>query len=142
MRDDDFDLSELDDFTEQLLELAEKRMPKETRKFLQIEGNKLRKLTLAKGKQLVKRRSGDYFKGIKRGKFYKFEGDTASIRVYGSSPVSHLIEYGHRQVTKDGKEIGFVKGRKVFEKSRMQFEGQYHRDCEDFVDELLEKGLK
>lgn len=139
---DEFDLSELYSFTDELLELADKKMPKETRKFLRIEGGKLRKITVAEAKQKVKKRTGNYLRGIKRGKVYKYEGDQTAIRVYGSSPHSHLIEHGHRQVTKDGQEIGFVKGSKVFEQSRKQFEPIFYKDCEDFVDDLLDKGLR
>lgn len=141
-RGDDFDLSELDEFTEQLLALADEKMPKESRRFLQREGTKLRRVTAAKARQLVKKQTGNYLKGIKRGKVYKYEGDTTSIRVYGSSPHSHLIEYGHRQVTKDGKEVGFVKGQHVFEKARKEFQPTFISDVNDFIDELLDKGLK
>lgn len=142
MSNDDFDISELDEFVVELLELAEEKMPNETKKFLQREGNKLRRMTLKKAKSLVKKDSGNYFKGIKRGKVYKFEGDQSSIRVYGSSPHSHLLEYGHEQVTHDGKTVGFVRGYRTFEKAAKEFEEEFIRDTEDFIDELLDKGLK
>lgn len=141
MKDEDFDMTELYDFTDKLLYMADKHMHSETRKFLRTEGGKLRKVTVSKAKQLVKQKTGNYLQGIKRGKVYKYEGDQTSIRVYGSSPHSHLIEYGHVQV-RDGKEVGFVKGKKVFEQSRKDFESVFYNDCEDFVDELLDKGLR
>lgn len=137
-----FDLSELSDFTNDLLKLAEVQFPKESRKFMQLEGNKLRKITAATGRKVVKRKSGAYLKGIKRGKVYKYKGEQVAVRVYNSSPHAHLIEDGHRQVTKDGKEVGFVRGAKVFEKSRKEFEQQFIQDCEEFVDDMLSKGLK
>jgi hypothetical protein len=139
---EDFDISELDEFTKELLELAEEKMPNETKKFLQAEGNKLKRLTAKKAKQLVKKKSGNYLKGIRRGKVYKYQGDQTSIRVYNNAPHAHLIEHGHRQVTEDGKEVGFVKGYRVFEKAAKEFEQEYISDCEQFVDDLLEKGLK
>jgi hypothetical protein len=138
----EFDLNELDEFMNELIKLAEKKMPTETKKFLRQEGNKLRKMTLNEAKSSVKKDSGEYHKGIKRGKVYKFEGDQMSIRVYNSKPHAHLIEYGHRQVTKDGKEVGFVKGKRVFERAAKKFEAEYYSDIEDFLDELLDKGLK
>ncbi|MED1953794.1 HK97 gp10 family phage protein [Brevibacillus centrosporus] len=142
MSNDDFDIGELDEFVVELLELAEEKMPNETKKFLQREGNKLRKYTLKKAKSLVKKDTGNYFKGIKRGKIYVYNYDQMSVRVYGSSPHSHLIEYGHRQVSQDGKENGFVKGFRVFDKTSHEFEQEFIRDTEDFIDELLDKGLK
>ncbi|MDN4093572.1 HK97 gp10 family phage protein [Brevibacillus agri] len=138
----DFDINELDEFAIELLELADKKMPNETKKFLQREGNKLRRLTLKNAKSLVKKDTGNYFEGIKRGKVYKYEGDQTSIRVYNSSPHAHLLEDGHRMVTHDGREVGFVRGYRVFDKSAKEFEQEFMQDCEDFIDELLDKGLK
>jgi len=140
-RNDDFDLTGLDEFASELLTLAEKKMPNETRAFLQREGNKLRKLTAANARKWVKKKTGNYHKAIKRGRVYKFDGSTMSIRVYGSSPHAHLNEYGHRLVTKDGKEVGFVQGKRVFERTAKAFEHEFLIDCEEFVDELLDKGL-
>ncbi|MED5017928.1 HK97 gp10 family phage protein [Paenibacillus chibensis] len=141
-RQDDFDLSGLSDFTGRLLHLADVQFPKESRRFMQQEGNKLRRITAAKARRLVKRRSGKYLKGIKRGKVYKYKGQELAVRVYDSSPHAHLIEHGHRQVTKDGREVGFVRGKKVFEKSRAEFADTFAQDCEDFVDEMLARGLR
>jgi hypothetical protein len=141
-RGEDFDVTELFGFADQLLAMAEKKMPKETRKFIQAEGNKLRRATLAKAKLLTKHKTGNYIAGIKRGKVYKFEGDATAVRVYGSSPHAHLIEYGHRNVTKSGKEVGFTKGVRVFERTRKDFEDVFVQDCDVFIDELLDKGLR
>lgn len=140
--DDDFNFSELYDFTYKLLDIAERKMPREVKAFLRNEGTKLRRFTVKEARTKVKQLTGNYVKGIKRGKVYIYEGDTTSVRVYGSSPHSHLIEYGHRNVTKSGEEVGYVKGKRVFETSRKQFEPIFHADCEDFVDDLLDKGLR
>jgi len=139
---DEFDLSELDEFTSEMLDMAEKKMPKEIRKFLREEGTKLRKTTASIARREVKKKTGAYLKGIKRGKVYVYKGDTLSIRVYNSSPHAHLIEDGHRQVTKDGRAVGFVRGKRVFQKAKKAFETEFTKDCEHFVDDLLEKGLK
>jgi hypothetical protein len=139
---DGFNMSELEDFASDLIGLAQEKVPKEVNKFMRKEGTKLRKLTLKKAKSAVKKDTGNYFKGIKRGRVYLYEGDQKSIRVYGASPHSHLIEYGHRQITKSGQETGFVKGHRVFEKSAKEFEDEYFDDVEDFIDDLLDKGLR
>lgn len=138
---DEFDLSELDAFTAQMLRMAEKQFPKESKKFLRGEGLKLRKWTVAEARRLVKKRTGTYVKSIKRGKIYNYDRGLA-IRVYSGAPHAHLNEYGHRIVTEDGKEKGFVPGKQVFAKARRKFEGEFVQNCERFVDEMLDKGLR
>lgn len=149
-----FDIHELEDFTKELLTLANETMPKESRKFLNKEGMALKKETKSVAQQKVKKKTGNYLKGIRKGKVYKWQGKTLAVRVFAKNdrnaidkktgkriaPHAHLIEYGHRQVV-NGKEVGFVKGRYVYESAYKQFQNQYFSDCDKFIDELLEKGL-
>lgn len=138
---DMFDTHELEDFTKDLLDLANNKMPRNTKKFLNKEGVSLRKVTMSVAQQKTKKRTGNYLKGIKRGKVYRYPINGAlSLRVYGGSPHAHLIEYGHWQVV-DGKGAGFTKGKHVFETAYRLFQNKYFSDCENFVDEMLEKGL-
>lgn len=152
---DGIDISELTEFRKLLGSLALEKKEKETKKFLQKEGNKLKRKTVQTTKKVVKQKTGNLIKGIKRGKPYKYLGTDLSVRVYGASPHSHLIEYGHRQVVQDGRtnknkksvkfkragtEVGFVKGYRVFEKAAVSFEEEFTKDCETFLDDLLEKG--
>lgn len=139
---DGFDITELSEFETKLISLANEKMPKESKKFLRDEGTKLRKKTLSKAKQKVKKDAGNYFKSIKKGKVYIYKGnDALSIRVYSSAPHAHLIEKGHRQVTKDGKEVGLVSGKRIFEESQIQFASEYYSDVQRFIDDVLNKGL-
>lgn len=137
---DGFDISELTNFENDLIKLANDTMPKESKKFLRDEGTKLKKVTLSNAKAKVKKKTGNYFKGIKRGKVYNYDG-ALSIRVYDGSPHAHLIEKGHRQVTKNGKEIGWVDGMHIFEESQKEFQNTYYSDSEQFIDNVLDKGL-
>lgn len=141
-RRDGFNLAELDEFSSQMLDLATRKMPREIRQFMRAEGTKLRRMTVSTARRETKKRTGSYIKGIKRGKVYLYEGDTLAIRVYNSSPHAHLIEDGHRQVTKDGRAVGFVRGKRVFKKAQQAFESEFTNDCLEFVDELLDKGLR
>lgn len=139
---DGFDTSDLGDFERDLLDLATTQMPRETKKFLRDEGTKLRKKTLSNAKSKVKKKTGNYYKSIKKGKVYKYSGNGAwSIRVYSSAHHAHLIEKGHRQITEDGREVGFVQGKRVFEDIERQFESEYFNDVNEFINEVLEKGL-
>lgn len=143
---DGFDTSEVDAYADLLLEIARRDLPKESKKFVQQEGNKLRKKTLSLANQRVKKspnhKGGEdsrYHKNIKRGKvyIYKENGGTA-VRVHSSkAPHAHLIEYGHRIVDENGNETGTVKGKYVFEDAAKQFESEFNSDIEDFLDEAL-----
>ncbi|WP_321833629.1 HK97 gp10 family phage protein [Clostridium butyricum] len=133
-----FDIHELDIFERQLLNIAEKEMPRETKKHLKKEGRKLKSKTKGKAKSKVKKVTGSYMKGIKNGKVYKFNGSLAT-RVYNTSPHAHLIENGHRIVTKSGKEVGFKEGEHVFEEAAKEFENEYVKDTEQFIDEITRK---
>ena len=137
-----FDVSELDEWAREVLKLAERDMPRETAKFLRDEGGKLRKVTVKKARSRVKKRKGNYFKGIKKGKVYIYSGNGGtSIRVYGGKPAfhAHLLEHGHRMVSKTGEELGFVQGYNVFEDSRNEFAPVFEKDIEDFIDKITEE---
>ncbi len=148
MSSDGFDFHELTNFEQDLIKLANDVMPRESKSFLRKEGTKLKRCTLNIAKAKVKKKTGAYYKSIKKGKVYKYN-DSLAVRCYASNakdsdksaPHAHLIEYGHRLVTKDGREIGWVDGKYVFQDAEQEFQSQYFTDCEDFIDEVLDKGL-
>ena len=131
-----FDASELSQYAKDL-ELAEKNTPKVTKSFLRKEGSKLLRQT-KKDASSVKNKTGKYRKSIKRGKVYDYQGSQA-IRVYSNAPHAHLIENGHRMVTRDGREVGFVPGKHVFEKAGKAFEPVFVKDIDQLLEESLEK---
>ena len=141
---DGFDFKELEQYEKKLIDLATKKMPTECKKFVRAEGTKLKRITLRTAKASVKKDTGNYFKSIKRGKAYKYRGNDAwAVRVYSYDPKAHLLENGHRIVTRGKKiEKGFAKGYKVFEKSEKSFQNTFYNDVEDFIDDVLAKGLK
>ncbi len=141
MANSEFKINELDDFAKQMLNLAEKKMPQECKSFLKKEAEKLRKNTINKAKATVKKKTGNYLKGFKRGKkVYEYENVRYNIRVYNNSPHAHLIEYGH-VTQKNGKE-GFVKGKNILENSSKEFKNEFSNDLDKFVDKVLDKGLQ
>lgn len=161
---------ELDDFSKKLIEIASKDAPKDCKRFMKKESQKLKKITKSNANNLVKKTKGSrknkksYHNSIKNGKAYKY-GDVWAARVYSTSPVAHLLESGHREVLNPrdnsnkaanigdryamkvkpgkgiGKEIGFVPGKHVFEKSKKQFESTFISDIETFIDETIIKKL-
>lgn len=130
-----FEINGLDEMTEALSQVQD-LYPKEIKKFMQSEGNKLKKQTKSKAKSSVKKRTGNYLKGIKRGKYYKYSGNGAdSIRVYAGKPAhhGHLIEYGHK--TKSGSR---TRAYHIFKTSADAFESTYESDCDKFADKIAE----
>lgn len=132
-------------YAKDLLTLAQKELPRESKNFVRREGNKLRKKTLELARQRVqpgKNHKGDgasrYHKNIKAGKVYIYKGNGGtSIRVHSSkAPHAHLIEDGHRLV-RGGKEVGFVEGKHVFEDAAKGFEAEFVGDIDDFLDDVF-----
>ncbi len=129
-----FDASALDLWAEEILNIAQKDMPKKTKKFMNQEGQKLKKITKQKAKQAVKKKTGNYLKGIKKGKMYIYRGDGGlSVRVYGAAPHSHLLEQGHNiKNKKNGAVLGRTRAFHILDKSEQEFQN----DVENFIDEI------
>ena len=136
-----FDFKELTDFEEELLSLAQEfKNGKEAKKFLRNSGNKLKRRTVKHAKSSVKKKTGNLFKGIKRGKVYKYAPTGAfAVRVYAGKPAyhAHLVDRGHRLV-RNGKEIGFVRGKHFFEKGAKEYESEFPKDVDKFLDNMLD----
>lgn len=131
-----FDVTELDDFAQGMQRTAQ-QFRRQQKTFMRKEGTKLKTKTLRKARALG-RKTGSYLKSIKRGKVYEYDGAQA-VRVYSTAPHAHLIENGHRMVTHDGREVGFVPGHHVFELAGTEFEAQYLMDVDDFLDKEVRK---
>lgn len=130
----------LDDFEKDLLSAAlDLNKGKHAKKFLRKEGTKLNREHKKQAKAAaIGKKTGNFMKGFKRGKPYKFAGDLA-VRAYNGSPHAHLLDEGHRIVDKSGAEHGFKEGAHFMEKAEKSFRDEYVKDCKDFVDELLDE---
>lgn len=129
-----FDARELQAYAREL-ERARRDAPQVERKFLRQEGTKLLRRTKSEARR-VKVRTGNYKKSIKRGKVYDYDGAFA-VRVYSTAPHAHLIEDGHRMVTHDGREVGFVQGMHVFEVAGKGFQTEFLADIDDMLGEVV-----
>ena len=134
-----FTVDELEKLEKEVLRLA-KKYPKETKKFLQKQGNKLKSVIKKIAKSKVKTKTGNYMRGFKRGKYYKYNTDEDCISVYNYMPHAHLIEKGHIIKDKTGKEHGFKKGYFVLEQGRRDYYDKFVKSTEDFVDEIINSG--
>ena len=161
-----FYFDELSNYKKELLTEVNDVFPKETRKFLTKEAQKLTKKMQNKAetevkhgakKTIIKRngkkREVNYHKCFKKGKIYIKDKDIC-IRAYNNAPHGHLIENGHYIVARgegskkgikrksgaDGKHIGWVSGKKIIEKSYIEFQNEFSGDMESFLfDELNKK---
>lgn len=138
MADFDANLHDLDMLVHNL-DALERRLPNEMKKVLRKVGNAARKLVLAKAKMLVGKKTGNYYKSIKRGKvYYNRQGDL-QVRIYSNkrAPHAHLIEDGHRIVGKDGSEHGYQPGYHVFDKAGPEVESQFYNILVTEFDKIL-----
>ncbi len=129
-----FDASELEAFAEHLGHAGE-QLRKQQKAFLRREGSKLKRKTVQNARKLGKK-TGNYQKSIQRGKVYTYRGAQA-IRVYSYAPHAHLIEEGHRMVTHDGREVGFVRGHHVFQMAADAFADEFYWDVNDELDKAV-----
>ncbi len=136
----DIDDSEFLEFFE-ALESFEKKLPEEAKKALGKVGNEVKKIIKSEAKRNVKKKTGNYLKSIKKGRVWEENGNF-SVRVFPrfkTAPHFALIERGHRIVTKDGKEIGFVPGKRIFERANNEIGRNFERIIEEEVLKELDK---
>jgi len=137
-----FDIDGLDDVAN-IMALIRNGFDKEIEKFMKSEGNKLKRRVTKEAKTRLKKKTGNYLKGIKRGKPYVFERTKAnSIRAYLSKDAPHasLIEYGHAMsgFCENSIRTDRVKGFYIVENAKNDFKGQYEDECRKFLDSLVE----
>lgn len=142
-----FDASDLSDLENQLLRLAAKQYPKEAKSFLRTQGNKAKTRLRNRTKSVTKKKTGNLLRGIDKSAPKLYEG-SFQIRVYNKAPHAHLIEHGHVMADKFGKpilnEFGqemWVNGRFPAAQTTNELKEIWPGEVEQFIDELLEKGL-
>lgn len=148
MARDGIDLSELDAFTDRLIQ-SSKEASKVQRKFLQKQGTELRKKTAQKARAQVRktrverpryvREAGQYHKSIKRGKVWRARNGAQAVRVYSGDPIAHLIEDGWTPKTPGGKRGITQSGKHIFEDAFRSFEPKFEKAAEEMIDEMIKK---
>ena len=133
----ELDFEDLDKFSQKIYKMLWQH-PKEARKFMNKEGSLLRKTVLRQYKKLTKRKTGNLWNGVKKGRPYVYAPTNAfTIRVYNKAQHAHLIEYGYTR----GKAEHLIKGKNVLGISEKMFEANFTKQAERYVDKLLEKGF-
>lgn len=135
-------MNDFDAFERDLLRLANNfDSGKQTKAFLKKQGKKLNKKQREKVSSLTNQKTGNLSKAknFKTGKVYKYYSDDLSVRAYSKSSHGHLIDKGHRKVSKTGQELGFTSGVNFMEKAQREFEDENFEDTKNFIDEMLNK---
>lgn len=129
----DFKIEGLTEFREKL-KTIEKKAPDRILDKLDEEGKKLRvaardntpKVTgkLRKGYKLlpVEKIKGGYQKGL-----------------YNNYPTFHLVEKGHRKVSKNGKVLGWTEGLFMLERTVKEQEEPIMEELQEWLDELFKE---
>lgn len=131
----------MDALCEDYIKVARK-LPDAEKQMLKEEGRKLRKKTKDGIKRaMLGKKTGNYRKSIKLGKVYKYHGVQA-VRVYSSAPHAHLIEEGHRMVTHDGREVGYVPGYFIFQVAAKEFTPELVEDLNRWLDQEVVNPLE
>lgn len=123
------------------LEQFERDFPREAKRVMGRVGSRMRTIVRREVKKTVGKKTGNYYKSIRRGKVFKSGNEELTVRVFPSyaiAPHAHLIEDGHRLV-KNGEEVGFVHGKKPFEKAGRTLDKEFHRIVETEIDKELKK---
>lgn len=136
-----FDLSELDAYNSKMLELADREFPNETKKFIRRQGRAVMSSMKKAYKQDTKKHTGNLLKGISMDSFATRTDDGWQIRVRNTAPHAHLIEHGHVFYHRGKKTEKWVEGKHTAGKVVLQYGETYPKAVDEFIDQMLEKGL-
>ena len=146
---DGFDIKQLEKYERDLLSLAQKQLPKESKKFLKKSAGKLttvnkdafKSSNAAAGSGFTE---DEMVKRFKAGKIYKYGGDL-SCRAYSGHPLTHLLDKGFMYKgggfkIKNGKEK-WIPGYGFMDKAKNTFEEPYYGLTQQFIADMLNKTL-
>lgn len=114
---------------------AANEYPYESEKKLKSLGNKFRRAVIEKTPD-----SGKPNKSKLRKK-YKTEikgyGENMQLNFWSTAPHFHLIERGHKNIAKNGREYGFTPGAHMVERTTQEFESVVPQEVEKFLRRII-----
>lgn len=130
----DFKIEGLEEFQEKIRTI-EKKAPDRILDKLDDEGKKLR----VAARNNTPKKTGNLRKGYRLLPVEKIKGGYQK-GLTNTSPHFHLVERGHRIITKDGKDTGkVVQGKFYLEKTVKQEEEPLMNELESWLDELFKE---
>lgn len=140
------DISEWTQFDQDLLTFVEKTMPRETKKFMRREGGKDRTATRREARSTIHKKTGNFVKGVGVTRSWQNSQGGYGVKIkarHDIAPHSHLIEYGHRIVTKLGRDTGKrATAFYIYKRANEAFASRFWLDCQGFIYNLVDNGLK
>lgn len=145
-----FDLVGFDEFEKTLVNMIEIKYPEEVKQILfelaeELKNDAVRRTPEGKkeyyysgGKKVKITKSKRMKNRWKVGKVKNIKGEFF-IEVKNTAPHAHLIEDGHRIVTKSGKDVGFVQGQKVLLISVKKLEQRLEPRLQAWLNRMLEE---
>ena len=146
----------LTEYQKDLLEVAQKTLPKEVDKMMKRAGNKGKRMALQRANSEVGKVKHIYHGKFKAGKVFTGKNGEKVARVLNTAPHGHLVEYGHDQVMNPpkkegrgviagkgiGKKIGEVKGLMPLSDAMKQFEQkrEFEKIISRGIDNMLKRG--
>jgi HK97 gp10 family phage protein len=128
----------LDEFTAQLQTLR-KKYPDEAEKELRKLGLMLKKKAISKTPPIGGETRKDKYalKKCYHLSATKQGGSTIFVEFNSSSPHFHLVERGHRNVGKDGKEHGFTPGVHMVENSMNEMDKEVPEELSNWMGKMI-----
>ena len=137
-----FDLSELAALNQSLLKLADETFPTETKKFIRRQGTQVKSRLKKAYRQKTTKKTGHLLAGVSADSFATRTEDGWQIRVRNTAPHAHLIEHGHVFYHRGTKTEKWVEGKHIAGTVVNEYKAAYPQEVDEFVDQMLGKGLK
>ena len=122
--------------------------PGMARTALEKAGKKFKSAVIKETYSAVEKKTGNLAKGYKLDKVEGF-GSNMHINFRATAPHFHLVENGHEQVTQKtrkgkklrngGRNIGFVPGRLIVAKVRVEYGTKFPKDVAEQFNKMLEE---
>lgn len=122
--------------------------PGMARTALEKAGKKFKSAVMKETYSAVEKKTGNLAKGYKLDKVEGF-GNNMHINFRATAPHFHLVENGHEQVTQKtrkgkklrngGRNIGFVPGRLIVAKVRVEYGTKFPKDVAEQFNKMLEE---
>lgn len=140
-----FDFSQLSSFEVKVVNMLNQQS-RESRQLMNTLGSGLAREIRKVARKKTKMKTGNLRKGIRKGKAYYYNKERSfEVRVHEYAPHAHLVEYGHKMLTKLKKPVkngySFVRGKGFIKDAEKTYETAFVKDVDKFVDKILKKGF-
>ncbi len=115
-----------------------KEYPYEAERRLQTVARKFRRAVIAKTPSGPGKHKRKLVKSYKLSKPKGYHEET-KVEFWSSAPHFHLIERGHAKVTKSGRNVGFVPGRHMVERTVQEFVDEMPAEAAKFVQKMADR---